>query len=503
MNGCIPQLGSPPPSPSKRPLRSPSVPSTATVSNGPSFLEEDEKIQKFPRVVLKRLTKEEIHAAVASKTNQGSSTSGEEYEVEDVVDIKKDKGRNLFLIKWKNWSKEYNSWETEESVQNCMALVRDCCVRTNSSYRLNLVQKAIQRISNLEDPDVATLAKLSGFTVPENGFVKKQEIVDMRKEVLRLSANRPAQMARIMKVFGSWVTFVDRVEDRQVLSKTIRAWEAYIQVASGTYKADSTKPLLRVENYVDTEPPPIGFVYIKDFLPGPGVVFPDDPKMGCQCENCYLDRKGCCPAFNDVRFAYTPNGTLTVPFGSPIFECNRLCKCSQDCPNRVVQRGCKIPLTIFRTTNGRGWGVRTEQRISKGAFVMEYLGQVITDEEAEKRGKQYDAQGMTYLFDLDYHLTEESVEQTTLYTVDAGTFGNVAHFVNHSCEPNMAVCMVWINNLDVRMPRLAFFANRDICIHEELTVDYKMSTSASETQPPKKNRVACLCGSEKCRGFLD
>uniref|UniRef100_A0A224Z0P7 Histone-lysine N-methyltransferase n=1 Tax=Rhipicephalus zambeziensis TaxID=60191 RepID=A0A224Z0P7_9ACAR len=461
----------------------------------------------------------------------GDVANGLEYEVENVLDIKKEKGQTWFLIKWKGWSELYNSWETEESVENCMALVLECCVRTNSSYKSTMIQRAIRLACNAQNPDVAVLCRLVGFTVPDNGFIRKQDIIDMRKQVLQLSAHRSTQMLRIMKAFGSWESFVATVEERRALARTLHDWERYIQVASGTYDPNTTKPLLRVENYVDQEAPPAGFVYIKDFLPGPGVVFPDDPKMGCSCADCYQNRKGCCPAFNDLRFAYTANGTLCAPFGSPIFECNRLCSCDMSCPNRVVQRGCKIPLTIFRTTNGRGWGVRTEQRISKGTFVMEYLGQVITDEEAEKRGKWYDEQGTTYLFDLDYHLTEDSqdqgthlredslnqgmhlaecsADQGTLYTVDAGTYGNIAHFVNHSCEPNMAVCMVWINNLDLRMPRLAFFTNRDICTHEELTVDYKMAPGgATEATPDSKRphskiRIECKCGSKNCRKFLN
>ncbi|KAH6922651.1 hypothetical protein HPB50_017460 [Hyalomma asiaticum] len=410
------------------------------------------------------------------KVPNGDVSNGLEYEVERVLEIKKEKGQTWFYIKWKGWSDLYNSWETEESVQNCMTLVLECVVRTNSSYKGTMIQRAIRLACHPQDPDVGVLCKLAGFTVPDNGFIRKQDITEMRKQVLQFSAHRPGQMSRIVKAFGSWESFVATVEERQALADTLRNWERYIQAASGTYDPNTNEasPALKVAlpfpSALDEKP-------MQDFLPGPGVVFPDDPKMGCSCGDCYQHRKGCCPAFNDLKFAYTANGTLSVPFGSPIFECNRLCSCDMNCPNRVVQRGCKIPLTIFRTTNGRGWGVRTEQRISKGTFVMEYLGQVITDEEAEKRGKWYDEQGTTYLFDLDYQLSDDSVDQGTMYTVDAGTYGNIAHFVNHSCEPNMAVCMVWINNLDLRMPRLAFFTNRDICVHEELTVDYKMSSA--------------------------
>lgn len=50
--------------------------------------------------------------------------------------------------------------------------------------------------------------------------------------------------------------------------------------------------------------------------------------------------------------------------------------------------------------------------------------QVITSEEAERRGQLYDNKGITYLFDLDYESDE--------FTVDAARYGNVSHFVNHS-----------------------------------------------------------------------
>ena len=51
---------------------------------------------------------------------------------------------------------------------------------------------------------------------------------------------------------------------------------------------------------------------------------------------------------------------------------------------------------------------------------------MITFEEAERRGRIYDAEGMTYLFDLDYN------DGDCPYTVDARSYGNVSHFVNHS-----------------------------------------------------------------------
>jgi len=43
------------------------------------------------------------------------------------------------------------------------------------------------------------------------------------------------------------------------------------------------------------------------------------------------------------------------------------------------------------------------------------------------------------------------------------------------CDPNMAVYGVWINNLDLRLPRIALFAIKDIEKDEELTFDYLMT----------------------------
>lgn len=66
------------------------------------------------------------------------------------------------------------------------------------------------------------------------------------------------------------------------------------------------------------------------------------------------------------------------------------------------------------------------EKIKKGSFVTEYVGEVITNEEAEQRGKVYDAEGRTYLFDLDYNGGD------CPFTVDAARYGNVSHFMNHS-----------------------------------------------------------------------
>lgn len=60
--------------------------------------------------------------------------------------------------------------------------------------------------------------------------------------------------------------------------------------------------------------------------------------------------------------------------------------------------------------------------------------------------------------------------------MDAALYGNVSHFINHSCEPNLEIFNVWIDCLDPNLPRLCLFAARDIFKGEQLTFDYKQRT---------------------------
>ena len=46
-------------------------------------------------------------------------------------------------------------------------------------------------------------------------------------------------------------------------------------------------------------------------------------------------------------------------------------------------------MVIYRTDNGCGWGVKTKDPIKKGQFAVEYVGEVISSEVAEERGKKY------------------------------------------------------------------------------------------------------------------
>jgi len=225
--------------------------------------------------------------------------------------------------------------------------------------------------------------------------------------------------------------------------------------------------------------------------------------------------------------AYNKFGRLRIDVGAPIYECNKKCGCTNACYNRVVQKGRKIKLCVYRTNNGCGWGVKTLENIKRGSFVVEYVGEVITNEAAEERGKKYDAEGRTYLFDLDYNLGAEDNK----YTVDAAFYGNVSHFINHCCDPNLAIFNVWIDCLDPDLPRLCMFAVRDIMKGEQITFDYKQRAVMNESidgsvdgsvdgesqdktdtkeegvdadgsADSSSTKMECRCGAAKCRKIL-
>ena len=62
------------------------------------------------------------------------------------------------------------------------------------------------------------------------------------------------------------------------------------------------------------------------------------------------------------------------------------------CPNYVAMLKSDEYISsafylLHRTSNGCGWGVKAMENIKRGTFVVEYVGEIITNEEAERRGE--------------------------------------------------------------------------------------------------------------------
>ncbi|XP_036162792.1 histone-lysine N-methyltransferase EHMT1 isoform X5 [Myotis myotis] len=238
-------------------------------------------------------------------------------------------------------------------------------------------------------------------------------------------------------------------------------------------------------NAVDGEPSPSNYKYVsQSCVTSPMNIDRNITHLQyCVCiDDC--SSSNCMCGQLSMRCWYDKDGRLLPEFNMAepplLFECNHACACWRSCRNRVVQNGLRARLQLYRTQN-MGWGVRTLQDIPVGTFVCEYVGELISDSEADVREED------SYLFDLDNKDGE-------LYCIDARFYGNVSRFINHHCEPNLVPVRVFMSHQDLRFPRIAFFSTRLIEAGEQLGFDY-----GQRFWDIKGKLFSCRCGSPKCR----
>lgn len=216
------------------------------------------------------------------------------------------------------------------------------------------------------------LVKWRGYLESENTWEPKRNLKcpklmkqfhsDLDQELRR--SKRRGTPKKLDKEVASVLT------QKAKLRRSLQRWEAHLN------QTCNHPGRIYVVNEVDLEGPPKNFMYINNYKVGQGIVL-DEMAVGCECKNCLKEPiNGCCPGASLHRMAYNDKGQVRIRPGKPIYECNSQCSCGPDCPNRVVQKGIQFDLCIFKTENGRGWGVRTLQRIKKNTFVMEYVGEV-------------------------------------------------------------------------------------------------------------------------------
>ncbi|CAD8144224.1 unnamed protein product [Paramecium pentaurelia] len=163
-------------------------------------------------------------------------------------------------------------------------------------------------------------------------------------------------------------------------------------------------------------------------------------------------------------------------------ECDvELCPCAEQCKNRRFQKhddACVYPLRC----GGKGMGLFAGERILKGQFIMQYVGEIFQINSAfgRRRVQEYSKSTCTYLMKLN---NQEVIDPTSK--------GNLARFINHSCEPN-CITEKWNVLGEVC---IGIFAIRDINEDEELTFDYQFDVFHTPL-------TKCLCGANKCKGYL-
>lgn len=88
---------------------------------------------------------------------------------------------------------------------------------------------------------------------------------------------------------------------------------------------------------------------------------------------------------------------------------------------------------VFLTNEGKGWGLRSLQDLPKGAFVCEYVGEILTNMELYERNQQSSgSEKHTYPVILDADWASEGLlKDEEALCLDATFNGNVARFINH------------------------------------------------------------------------
>ncbi|KAL8794777.1 MAG: hypothetical protein Q9195_002731 [Heterodermia aff. obscurata] len=140
-----------------------------------------------------------------------------------------------------------------------------------------------------------------------------------------------------------------------------------------------------------------------------------------------------------------------------------------------------IGVEVCKTLD-RGHGLRSNRTFEPNQIIIEYTGEIITQDECDDRmRKRYKNAECYYLMDFDQQMI-----------LDA-TRGSIARFINHSCEPNCKMIKWTVSG----KPRMALFAgDKGIMTGDELTYDYNFDPYST------KNVQECRCGAPSCRGVL-
>ena len=137
----------------------------------------------------------------------------------------------------------------------------------------------------------------------------------------------------------------------------------------------------------------------------------------------------------------------------------------------------------IRRSGVHGKGVFALQDLAEGEDLIEYVGEVISWAEAERR-HPHDPQNPNHTF--YFHIDEDHV-------IDGLHGGNASRWINHSCAPNCEA--------DQQGNRVFIRALRAIAAGEELNFDYGLIIDERYT-PKLKAEYACWCGADECRGTM-
>lgn len=155
-----------------------------------------------------------------------------------------------------------------------------------------------------------------------------------------------------------------------------------------------------------------------------------------------------------------------------------------DVGGQIVRTRCRMPPVkpIMRLNLAPGLTIKKSPIEGKGCFsithfkgrrkIAEYTGERITEAEANRRS------------------TRRKLRICAInnrWSLDGSRGGNGTHYINHSCEPNAYMQILY--------GHILFIALRDIEPGEEITIDYQSTLHSDKKR--------CICGAPSCRGTIN
>lgn len=258
--------------------------------------------------------------------------------------------------------------------------------------------------------------------------------------------------------------------------------------------------------YVDIEPGttlPDGFIYTDELIFDTSL----EMQQGCSCSDCHQSSIPCPCLSSHHLLLLDPNKRL-VPLLDPnvlsydetIFECSAHCSCP--CSLTTTSIVSQHHSFLLRATPHKGIGVFTQKSIPRGSFICNYAGKVLSLKDAHYQQKKYDQIESTPHQTALLFIREQLPSGTSALRtqIDATHHGNISRFFNHSCDGGNLLLVLVRQSLSL-LPRVAFFAAKDIGAGEELTFSYGAAIGGDGGGHESQGK-ACFCNSKECKGYL-
>ncbi|KAL3525678.1 hypothetical protein ACH5RR_014050 [Cinchona calisaya] len=196
---------------------------------------------------------------------------------------------------------------------------------------------------------------------------------------------------------------------------------------------------------------------------------------GCHCAKsqcrsrqcpCFAADRECDPDVCRNCWISCGDGTLGVPSQrGDNYECRNM--------KLLLKQQQRV---LLGRSDVSGWGAFLKNNVAKHEYLGEYTGELISHREADKRGKIYDRENSSFLFNLNDQ-----------FVLDAFRKGDKLKFANHSPDPNCYAKVIMVAGDH----RVGIFAKERITAGEELFYDYRYEPDRAPAWAKKPETSGC------------